>query len=96
MVKQTWIRRECIGGPFDGLVVSLWENVQSVVLINRHGVRCEYVNVRGRKGAIIADVAIVGSQHSSRATPIEYSGELTEEEWQIAKTVASKGWKAVK
>lgn len=94
--KTNWIQRECVGGPFDGLVVSIWENVQSVVLVNRHNVRCEYVNPRGKQGAIIADVAIVGSTHAPKCKSIKYNGQLTEAEWKIAKTVASQGWKAVK
>jgi hypothetical protein len=85
---KTWVNFECIGGPFDGLAVSLWKPARNIVLVDTLGIPHEYLNM-AVKGLtpVIAHAQPIGKFGKVIGT-LEYSGYMTQEEFDWAKQLA--------
>ena len=88
--KNPWRSYECVGGPHDGLVVSLWKRARNVVLIGPDKLAHEYLDMSvDEMSPILAATAIVGELGTATGK-LEYSGWLTAEELRYAKKLADR------
>ena len=89
-VDNPWRRYECVGGPYDGLVVSLWKRARNVILTGPDKRAYEYLDMSvDGLSPILAATAIVGAEGEAR-DKLEYSGWLTKEEIRMAKELADR------
>jgi len=86
-----WQRYECVGGPFDGQVIRLPRAARNVVLIARDGSVSEYLNMAVRQfSPLLAAPMFLHAGKGSTPNRLEYSGWLTEEEFQLAQEMAGR------
>ena len=91
MTAEPWQRYECVEGPHDGLVVSLWKRARNVILIGPDGKAHEYLDESvGELSPILAATHIVGTENSSSERKLIYSGWLTKREVRMAKDLADR------
>ena len=86
-----WQRYECVGGPFDGQVIWLPRAARNVVLIARDGSVSEYLNMAVRQfSPLLAAPMFLRAGPGRAENRLEYSGWLTEEEFQMAQHMAGR------
>ena len=87
--KNPWRSYECVAGPFDGSVVSLWRRARNVILIGLDGMAHEYLDMSVADLSLaIARIDLV--EFGCAGGKLEYSGWLAAAELKQAKRLADR------
>lgn len=84
-----WSRFECVGGPFDGLTVTIWRRVRTIIIKDIRGRIARYLDDTCTQGLLVGSKETIGRESLAFCSnKIWYVGPVTFEQYRSAKKLA--------